>query len=151
MSSPPNCGCPLVSRRLQGRKLRAARLAAVAAGLAGIALACSRDRLRTFCVGVMAVHLHYLCDLVGSGGPAPDDIWPIAYLAPFSDRWTFQWSGQWPLNAWPNVLLTAGLMACALYRAVRSGYSPVGVFSTAADRAFVETVQRRWRLLRPSG
>jgi len=110
----------------------------------------ARNRLRTFCMGVVVVHLHYLCDLVGSRGPAPDDIWPIAYLAPLSDRWTFQWSGQWPLNAWPNLLLTACLMAYAMYRAVRSGYSPVGVIHAAADRAFVETVQRRWRMLRSS-
>jgi hypothetical protein len=81
-------------------------------------------------------------------GPAPDDIWPISYLAPFSDRWTFQWSGQWPLNAWPNVLFTAGLMGYALYRAIRSGYSPVDVISRTADTVFVETVRRRWRTLR---
>ncbi len=108
----------------------------------------ARDRLRTFSVGVLVVHLHYVCDLVGSRGPAPDDIWPISYLAPFSARWTFQWSGQWPLNAWPNVLLTAGLMGYALYRAIRSGYSPVYVFSRTADTVFVETVRRRWGTLR---
>lgn len=105
----------------------------------------ARDRLRTFLVGVLVVHLHYLSDLVGSRGPAPDDLWPIAYLAPLSDRWTFQWSRQWPLNAWPNLLLTACLMGYAFYRAVRSGYSPVGVVSTSADRVFVQTVRHRVR------
>jgi len=108
----------------------------------------ARNRMRTFCVGVLVVHLHYLCDLVGSRGPAPDDLWPIAYLAPFSDRWTFQWPGQWPLNAWPNILFTANLMAYGIYRAIQSGYSPVGVVSASADRAFADTVRNRWRLLR---
>ncbi|HEX5042404.1 MAG TPA: metal-dependent hydrolase [Candidatus Polarisedimenticolaceae bacterium] len=108
----------------------------------------ARDRLRTFLVAVLVVHLHYVSDLIGSRGPAPDDLWPIAYLAPFSDRWTLQWPGQWPLNAWPNVLLTAGLIGYSLYRAVQSGYSPVGVISTRADRVFVETVRNRWRASR---
>ena len=105
----------------------------------------ARNRLRTFLVGVLVVHLHYLCDLIGSRGPAADDIWPIAYLAPLSDRWTLQWPGQWPLNAWPNVLFTTCMIGYALYRAVQSGYSPVSVLSTAADRVFVETVRNRVR------
>ena len=49
------------------------------------------NRLRVFIVGVLAVHLHYFCDLIGSRGPGADDIWPLHYLAPFSERWTIQW------------------------------------------------------------
>lgn len=111
-------------------------------------LAFARDRRRTFLWGVLAVHLHLLCDLVGSRGPAPDDLWPLHYLAPFSDGGTIVWSGQWALNAWPNVLFTIGLLGYAFYRAVVSGYSPVGVFSGRADRAFVDAVRGRWAWIR---
>lgn len=107
----------------------------------------AKRRVRMFVVGVLAVHLHYLCDLVGSRGPTADDVWPLKYLAPFSDRWTVQWSGQWALNAWPNVAFTVLLLAYAFARAVRSGRSPVGLFSARADRVFVETVRNRWRSL----
>jgi hypothetical protein len=98
-------------------------------------------------VGVVAVHLHYLCDIVGSRGPGADDIWPLRYLAPFSERLTVQWSGQWPLNAWPNIVLTILLLAFGFYRAANGGYSPVGVFSTKADRAFVQAVRARWHTI----
>jgi inner membrane protein len=106
------------------------------------------NRLRVFIVGVLAVHLHYFCDLIGSRGPGADDIWPLHYLAPFSERWTIQWGGQWPLNAWPNVLFSVLLISWAFFRAVSSGYSPVGVVSSNGDRVFVETVRNRWRRLR---
>jgi hypothetical protein len=39
------------------------------------------------------------------------------------------------------------LIFYVLFRSVRSGYSPVGVFSTGADRAFVRAVRNRWRAL----
>ncbi|HUT25864.1 MAG TPA: metal-dependent hydrolase [Sumerlaeia bacterium] len=106
------------------------------------------NRLRMFAVGVLAMHLHFLCDVVGSRGPGAEDLWPLPYLAPSSERLTLQWSGQWPLNAWPNIVLTLVLMAYAFFRAIRSGYSPVRVFSASADRAFVETVRSRWRSFR---
>jgi inner membrane protein len=105
-------------------------------------------RLRMFAVGLLAMHLHFLSDVVGSRGPGADDLWPLPYLAPFSQRLTIQWSGQWPLDAWPNILFTLLLIAFAFYRAIGAGYSPVGVFSDRADRVFVETVRNRWRMFR---
>jgi inner membrane protein len=105
-------------------------------------------RLRMFGVGLLAMHLHFLCDVVGSRGPGADDLWPLPYLAPFSRRLTIQWSGQWPLDAWPNVLLTLLLIAFVLFWAIGAGYSPIGVFSDRADRAFVETIRDRWRMFR---
>src|SRR5262245_23284243 len=58
----------------------------------GIVAILARDRLRTFMVGVLVVHLHFLCDLVGARGPGVDDIWPIPYLASISSRLTLQWA-----------------------------------------------------------
>jgi len=106
------------------------------------------NRLRAFLLGCLAIHLHLVCDLVGSRGPALEDVWPIAYLAPFSSRSTISWAGQWPLNGWPNIAFTIALMGYVFARAVRSGYSFVGVFSARADRAFVETVRHRWQVIR---
>jgi inner membrane protein len=103
------------------------------------------NRLRMFVLGLVAVHLHLLCDVVGSRGPGADDFWPLPYLAPFSEHGTIQWPGQWPLNGWPNIVFTVLLIFYVLFRSVRSGYSPVGVFSTGADRAFVRAVRNRWR------
>jgi hypothetical protein len=117
----------------------------------GVATLFARNRLRAFVMGCGVVHLHFLCDLLGSRGPGVDDLWPLPYLAPFSNRVTFQWAGQWPVNAWPNIAFTVALIAYSFYRAVKSGYSPVGVFSAAGDRAFVAAVQQRWRTFSREG
>jgi inner membrane protein len=106
------------------------------------------NRVRMFVVGFIAVHLHLLCDAVGSRGPGVEDLWPIPYFAPFSKRGTIQWTGQWPLDAWPNFAFTVLLLAYVFVRVVRSGYSPVAMFSRGAERAFVETAKNRWALVR---
>jgi inner membrane protein len=113
--------------------------------LPAIAMAFARRRLAVFLWGVAAVHLHLACDLVGSRGPAPEDVWPIHYLAPFTETLTLSWSGQWPLNAWQNVLFTLVLLAFAFVRAATVAHSPVSLFSSRAHKAFVTAVQRRWR------
>lgn len=115
------------------------------------ALAFAHRRVRTFLWCVAVVHLHLLCDLVGSRGPAAEDIWPIPYLAPFSEAWTFEWAGQWALNAWPNVFFTLGLLAFVFVRAATADSSPVQLFSEKAHAAFVTTVQARWRRIRRAG
>ena len=101
-------------------------------------------RARVFAGGFVAVHLHLLCDLVGSRGPRPGDIWPLWYLGPFRNQPVLFWHGQWPLNAWPNVLFTMLLAAYALWAGVARGRTPVGVFSRRADAAVVQTLRRRW-------
>lgn len=108
----------------------------------------ARRRLRVAAVGFVAVHLHLACDLVGSRGPDPTDIWPIWYLAPFSDEPALLWLGQWPLDAWPNVAFTLGLLAYALWAAVARGHSVVGLVSETADRLVVKALRDRWATLR---
>ena len=112
-----------------------------------VGIAFSRRRLSAFFWGVAAVHLHLACDFVGSRGPTSDDIWPIQYLAPFSQALTFSWSGQWPLNAWPNIMFTVVLIGFSFIRAATVSHSPVSLVSTRAHEAFVSTVQQRWRQL----
>lgn len=105
----------------------------------------ANSRAVVFLGGFAAVHLHLLCDLVGSRGPDPGDIWPIHYLGPFSPSLTLSWAGQWPLNAWPNVLLTLLLLLWVMRVAVVQGASPVSMFSTHADQAFVAALRNRMR------
>ena len=97
----------------------------------------------------VSFHLHLVEDLVGSRGPDGFG-WPIPYLFPFSSRWTWSWSGQWALNAWPNVALTAALISVTLWIAIRWGFSPVEIFSTAADRVVVRTLRKRFQRAQPS-
>jgi inner membrane protein len=126
--------------------LPAAILAAVIAFLA------AEQKWKTALFALIAFHLHLLCDLVGSRGPTRADIWDLPYLAPFStSKMDFVWSGQWQLNAWPNITLTILLLALVFYRAWKRGYSPVCIFSLRADRAFVQALRRRFSLKSSAG
>lgn len=94
-------------------------------------------------LALLVFHLHLLCDLVGSRGPDPVDLWPLFYFGPFTRDPMWIWKGQLPLDAWPNRLLTIGLFVWALWLAVERGYSFVGVFSRRLDGVFV-SVLRKW-------
>jgi len=116
--------------------------AAVVTELAAFLL--GQRKLRAALLCLLAFHIHLLFDLVGSRGPTTADIWPIGYLEPLSWRWTVSWNGQWVLNDWRNVLLSALLIALSLVFAVRRGYSPVSLFSRRADAAVVATLRARF-------
>ena len=92
---------------------------------------------------LVVFHLHLLGDLVGSRGPDGYQ-WPIPYWTPFSDGWKLMWTGQWELNAWPNVLITALLLAATIYIARRKGCSPLEMVSKRADSAFVSILTRQY-------
>ena len=107
-------------------------------------LACfARERWRVAILAMIVVHLHILCDLAGSRGPEPGDLWPIYYLGPFRLRPMWVWKGQWALDAWPNHLINVVLFTWALGLAARLGHSFVGVFSHRADAVFTG-VLRKW-------
>ena len=91
----------------------------------------------------IAFHLHLAGDLIGSRGPDGYQ-WPIPYLAPFRDQPELSWSGQWALNAWPNILLTVLLLALTFVLGWRRGYSALECFSTRADQVFVAAIRRRF-------
>ena len=103
----------------------------------------AQSRGRVFLLCLLAVHGHFLCDLLGSRGPEAHDLWPIHYLAPLSYHWTWVWKHQWALDAWPNRLITLWLFAWILLLALRLGDSPVGVFNRKADSVFIG-VLRGW-------
>ena len=109
-----------------------------------LAAAISTDKLKTCFLVFVSLHLHLLGDLVGARGPDGEQ-WPIPYLLPFSNRLQLIWTGQWALNAWPNVVITAALLLLAAMLAYRRGYSPLELFSEKADRAFVGVLRNRFR------
>lgn len=110
--------------------------------VAGASAALAHRRARVALWVVLSTHLHLLGDLVGSRGP-DGRVWAVPYFQPMSAR-ELAWSGQWALDAWPNLVLTVGLLAWTLYRAWQRGDSPVGLVSPAADRTLVETLRRRF-------
>ena len=124
--------------RLYGHGLPAALLISAIAGVLG-------ERRREVALwAFVSVHLHFLCDLLGSRGSDPGDIWGIWYFAPFSLAIEIAWPGQWPLVGWQNLAITAVLLAVVLLRAAAAGYSPVRLLSGRIDAAFVATL-RDWK------
>jgi inner membrane protein len=98
----------------------------------------------------LSFHLHLLGDLVGSRGPDGDQ-WPLPYLAPFSNSGHLSWHGQWALNAWPNFVIAALLLAATLWLASNYGSSPLELVSEKANRSFVASLRRRTGSFKRSG
>jgi hypothetical protein len=109
-----------------------------------VLLACfARHRWRVLLLALLVFHLHLLCDIAGSRGPDPDDLWPIYYFGPFNKNVMWIWKGQWRLDSWFNEILSVVLFVWSLRIAVQQGYSFVGVFNRRLDEKFVG-VLRQW-------
>lgn len=109
-----------------------------------LVLAFANHRWATAGMALASFHLHLFEDIIGARGPDGFP-WPIPYLTPFSDAANLTWSGQWALNAWPNFVITAALLAIAFYVAWNKGHSPLEMVSARADQAFVRTLRNRFR------
>jgi inner membrane protein len=94
-------------------------------------------------LALIGFHIHLLMDILSGRGP-DGTIWTIAYLHPLYANLRLYWPGQWELDAWPNVVVTAVFLTATLYLAWRRGFSPVGLFSVAADRAIVTSLRNRF-------
>lgn len=105
--------------------------------LAVLLAAMARRPWRVGLTALAIFHLHLACDLVGSRGPDPIDLWPIFYLGPWTKDPMWLWHGQWRLDGWPNRLISLGLFITCLGVAVRRGTSFVGVFSERLDAVVV--------------
>lgn len=115
------------------------------AGLAATFLAAlvASHRSRTALWFFLSFHIHLLCDIVGAKGPEGEQ-WPVTYLYPWSRDWQLVWSGQWEINALPNILLTIGLLFVFFLLVRKHGYSPLAYISKRADEAFVSTILARF-------
>jgi hypothetical protein len=105
---------------------------------------CGVNRMRVAVCAFVAIHLHLLCDLLGSRGAGADDIWGVFYFAPFESGFELSWLNQWPLIGWQNMVISAVLLAIMLVRATSRGYSPLVLISARADGIVVATL-RSWR------
>lgn len=103
-----------------------------------------RQRLRVGFWCLVVFHLHLLCDLAGSRGPSPADLWPICYGEPLFRLPIWFWKGQWKLDGWQNLSLSLILLALMLWLATKQGRSFVEIFSGRWDAVFVGTLQK-WR------
>ena len=125
--------------RVYGHGLPAAVvIGAVVAGMAA-------SRWRAAMGAFIAVHLHFVCDILGSRGKGEEDIWGIAYLSPLADKPVFEWSGQWELISWQNTLVTVVLLAWMFARAIRTGYTPLRLVSKVADAKVVAALRKRFK------
>lgn len=114
-----------------------------AAVLFSAALAClARQPWRVAMGCLLTFHLHLLCDLLGSRGPTPGDLWPICYSEPIFRHPIWFWKYQWRLDGWQNAVSFIGLFFVAIVVAVRRGCSFVEVFSQRADAVFVGVLQK---------
>jgi len=105
-------------------------------------LARKRKAITAFLAGI-SFHLHLLGDLIGSRGPDGHQ-WPMPYLLPLSNAWQWIWQGQWVLNSWQNMLITVSVMGTSFYLAWKTGYSPLEMVSTKADKSFIATLRNRF-------
>jgi hypothetical protein len=88
----------------------------------------TQDRTRCGLLAFLNWHLHLACDYFGSRGPAEEAPWILPYLYPFVGGWSgdhfvgpaWYWNPwQWPLNSWPNLLVTGIAEVGWVYIAVR--------------------------------
>jgi hypothetical protein len=104
----------------------------------------SENRVKVALLCLAVFHLHLVCDLVGSRGPSPADLWPIYYLGPFSRHGIWLWDRQWPLDGWQNRVISTGLFFWLLWKAVKGDKSIVSFFSRRADKTFIAVIHK-WR------
>lgn len=115
---------------------------AAATVVAGLVALLSERRALAGALAFGTFHLHLLCDLVGSRG-GDGYTWPMNYLFPFTDRVQLSWSGQWELDAWPNIAITAATIVVTLGLAAVRGFGPLEIVWPTGDRALVR-VARGW-------
>jgi hypothetical protein len=101
-------------------------LACISATLLAAVLA--RQRVAAAALVFLNWHVHLACDYFGSRGPMTDPPWILPYLFPFVGTWSsagfagpaWYWNPwQWPLDSWPNFLVTGLAEIGWVYIAVR--------------------------------
>lgn len=106
--------------------------------ISAVVAACSIQRRQAAVAALLAVHLHLVCDLLGSGRA-----WSVTYLFPFDAHETFSPYG-WPLASWQNVTVTVAALAVIGVIGVRRRRTFAEAFlpARAADAVSEALVQR---------
>jgi inner membrane protein len=107
----------------------------------------ARQRWRVLFLCLLTFHLHLACDLLGSRGPDPGDLWPICYSEPLFRHPIWFWKHQWRLDGWQNQMIFAVVLIASFWLAVKRGCSFVEVISRRLDLIFVNVLQKWHREL----
>jgi inner membrane protein len=118
---------------------------AAAVLVTAVAAYLAKSRGITALLACLTFHLHLLCDVIGSRGPDGYQ-WPIPYLLPYSSSVQWAWEGQWALNSWQNMAITAVAIGATMILARRRGYSPLELVSGKIDAVVVEAIRHRFPL-----
>jgi hypothetical protein len=111
----------------------------------------SQQPRKSTTLAFLSWHLHLACDYFGSGG-ADGSVWPLAYLYPFIGEAsanafrgpTWYWNRwQWPLDGWPNLVVTLVTFIGFLYIAVRLDRTWFEFVWLRMDQVFCRTL-RKW-------
>jgi len=89
----------------------------------------SSQKLATFVLSFILVHVHILFDIMGSKS-ADGYQWPVYYLYPLNSEYGITWTGQWELNAWQNQVVMLFLLLGCIYYAVTKKITFLEVFSS---------------------
>jgi inner membrane protein len=103
-----------------------------------------REHWRTWLLCLLTFHLHLLCDLIGSRGPEPGDLWPICYSEPLFRHPIWFWKHQWKLDGWQNQIIFLILFLGSIGIATKKGFWFMEVISERLDSVFVN-VLRKWQ------
>lgn len=98
-----------------------------------VSLFATSQRLLVWLFSFALVHVHILCDVIGSKG-SDGYHWPVFYLYPFNPTFALTWEYQWELNAWQNHLILIVLLLLCLYYAYSKKISFLEIFSQRVDR-----------------
>jgi inner membrane protein len=82
--------------------------------ISGVSVTLAQQRWKTGLLAFVSFHLHLVENLAGSRGSDGYE-WPIPYLKPFSSAWSLSWQGQWTLNSWLNIAITAAPLLATFY------------------------------------
>lgn len=91
------------------------------------------QKLRVWVLALLVVHIHIVCDIVGSKG-SDGHQWPIYYLYPVAPAFGLTWEHQWELNAWQNLVIIGTLFCISGYYAATKQITFLEVFSRRLDK-----------------
>lgn len=109
---------------------------------ASIAMLFSKTQhLRVWILSFLVVHLHILCDVIGS--KAPDGFhYPIYYFSPINSDFSLIWEYQWELNSWQNQIIFVSLLGVSFFYLKRKRITFLEVISSRLNEVAYKMINR---------
>jgi len=99
------------------------------------------QRIAVFFMSLFVVHIHFLCDILGSRGPDGYQ-WPIFYLYPANKIFQLTWNGQWELNAWQNQSIIFVLLVLCFLVLIKKRITFLEVISPSLESAAIQMYKK---------